>query len=733
MAQFLYRLGRWSVARRKLVLAMWGALLVAGVVGAATLAGETSDAFTLPGTESQDAIDHLAKEMPGAGGGSATVVFQASEGTDLMAPDAIAAIAETVERLKTAPQVAHVTDPFEAGSISEDSTIGFSSVAYLLPAAELEEDAKLALEQAPEVARQAGLTVEIGGDVLAETPEQGTAELIGLAAAIIVLLFTFGSLIAAGLPILTALIGVGLGMTGITIATGFTDMSSTAPTLAVMLGLAVGIDYALFIVTRYRQLVATGLDAEESVARAVATAGSAVVFAGATVVIALVALVVVGIPFLTVMGAAAAGTVAIAVFIAITLLPAFLGFTQNSIDRFRVPGTRVHSGLGSDRETMGLRWGRFVTGRALVVLIVALCAVGVFVFPAARIEMGLPDDGSKSTATSERRAYDLLAKGFGPGFNGPLIIAADLTNADDPEVGLVVLEEALKLDNVAAVAPAGASESGQTVIYSVIPMSAPSDPATATLVDDIRAAAKGVRADTGIVAKVTGTAAMNIDITKKLGSALPVYGLVVVGLALVLLTIVFRSILVPIKAALGFLLSVIVSFGATVAVFQWGWLKDVIGLSQPGPIISILPILLLGVLFGLAMDYEVFLVSRIREDYVHSGDARAGIVEGVRHSSRVIMAAGLIMIVVFSAFILSHDPNMKMIGFALAVGVFADAFIVRMTIVPAVLALMGETAWKIPTWLDRLIPNVDIEGAGLTRKLATPEAEPAVAVESVGV
>lgn len=717
MAYVLYRLGRWSVARRGTVLAIWAVILIVGIVGAATLAGETSDVFTLPGTESQEAIDQLAQEMPGAGGGSATVVFQAPAGETLDNPEYMDAIAQTVERLSEAPDVVNATDPIESQSVSQDETIAFSSVAYGRVAAELDDTAKSALEAAPEPARQAGLVVEIGGDVLAETPNEGGAEIIGLVAAVIVLLFTFGSLVAAGLPILTALIGVGIGMMGITIATGFTDMSSTAPTLAVMLGLAVGIDYALFIVTRYRQLMATGLDAQECAARAVATAGSAVVFAGATVVIALVALVVVGIPFLTVMGAAAAGTVTIAVLIAVTLLPALLGYARNTIDRFRVPGVRIHSGLGTGRDAAGLRWGRFVTGHAPIILAVALLVVAVFGIPASRIEMGLPDDGSKSTTTSERRAYDLLAEGFGPGFNGPLIVAADVTGSDDPEAGLAELEEGLALDNVAAVAQAGASESGGTVIFSVIPLTGPAHPDTASLVDDIRSVARVVKADTGVVAKVTGSAAMNIDITKKLAQALPVYGIVVVGLALVLLTIVFRSILVPIKAALGFVLSVLVSFGATVAVFQWGWLKDVIGLSQPGPIISIMPILLLGILFGLAMDYEVFLVSRIREDYVHNGDARSGIVEGIRHSARVIVAAGLIMVVVFSAFVLSGDPNVKMIGFALAVGVFADAFIVRMTIVPSVLALLGERAWKIPGWLDRIIPNVDIEGASLTEKL----------------
>ena len=724
MAHYLYRLGKWAARRRRLVLGTWLAVLALAVVGATTLSGETSDVFELPGTESQQAIDQLADKLPGAGGATARVVLQAPEGATLQDAEMVTAVEATVAALRDAPEVVNVTDPMEGG-ISADGTIAYANVTYVDPAAELSDATKEGLEAAPQPAIDAGMTVEFGGDALAEQPHAGSAEVIGLLVAIVVLLFTFGSVVAAGLPILTALIGVGIGIAGITTATGFMDMSSTAPTLAIMLGLAVGIDYALFIVTRHRQLLATGLSPEESAARAVGTAGSAVVFAGATVVIALLGLFVVGIPFLTVMGVAAAATVAVCVLIAITLLPALLGFAGRTIDRFRVPGVRVHSGLGSGRDAMGLRWGRFVTRRAGVVLVVGLAIVGLFVAPALDIEMGLHDDGAVSTELTQRRAYDLLAEGFGPGFNGPLIVSVDTSDAGDPAAAVEAVAAAVTpLDHVAAVAPSGSSEDGTLSIVSVIPTTGPSEPATATLVDDIREATASVESDTGAVASVTGAAALNIDITNKLASALPVYALVVVGLALVLLTMVFRSILVPIKAALGFLLSVIVSFGATVAVFQWGWLKDAIGLEQTGPIISILPILLLGILFGLAMDYEVFLVSRIREDYVHGGDAKDAVVQGVRHSSRVIVAAGLIMVAVFAAFILSGDSTIKMIGFALATGVFADAFIVRMAIVPAVLSLLGDRAWKLPKWLDRIIPNVDIEGETLTEHLdEQPESE----------
>jgi RND superfamily putative drug exporter len=714
MAQYLYRLGRLAVRRRWAVLASWLLVLVLAAAGAATLSADTSDAFVLPGTESQQALDLLDEQMPGSGGATARVVFAAPDGQSLASEPNRAAIAETVANLVDAPGVVDVSDPFDADGVSDDGTVGYANVAYLDAAADLDETATGALEAAPEPARAAGLQVEFGGDALSEVPHSSSAEAIGVAVAIVVLLVTFGSVIAAGLPILTALVGVGIGLAGITAATGLVDMSSTAPTLAIMLGLAVGIDYALFIVTRYRQLLGTGIGSAEAVARAVATAGSAVVFAGLTVVIALVGLTVVGIPFLTVMGLCAAVTVVVAVLIAITLLPSLLAFAGDGIDRVGVPFVHVHRGLGSEKGAIGLRWGRFVRRRAAAVLGLVLVGLGVLAVPAASLQLGLPDDGSKPAEATARRAYDLLADGIGPGFNGPLVVVVDGRDAADPVAAATDLEAWLDtLPGVADVAAAQFNESGDVGIVSVIPETGPSSTETADLVHAIRDGAHSLEGSTGVDVAITGTAALNIDVSDTLADALPIYALLVVGLAIVLLMVAFRSVVVPIKAALGFVLSVAGSFGAVVAVFQWGWLRDVIGLDQTGPIISFLPILLIGVLFGLAMDYEVFLVSRIREDYVHGGDARAAVVEGVQHSARVITAAGLIMVAVFAAFVLGDDPTVKMIGFSLAVGVAVDAFVVRMTLVPAVLTLLADRAWWLPRWLDRVIPNIDIEGAGL--------------------
>ena len=711
MAQYLYRLGRFAARRRRTVLLVWLAALVLAIVGATRLSGTTDDSFSIPGTESQTALDLLDEQMPGAGGASARVVFAAPQGTTLADPSAQAAIAGSIAELESAPSVLAVSDPFTTGSVSADQRIAYATVNYAEAAEDLSEGATDALLTAAGPARDAGLQVEYGGDALGTPEHSSSSEAIGIAVAILVLLITFGSLIAAGLPILTAVFGVGVGISLITAATGFFTMSSTAPTLAIMLGLAVGIDYALFIVTRVRQLLGDGLSAEEAIARATATSGSAVVFAGLTVVIALVGLTVVGIPFLTVMGLCAAVTVVVAVLIATTLLPALLAFAGSSIDRFKVPGLKVHKGLGSDKDALGLRWGRFISRRPAAVLVAVVAAVLLLAVPATSLEMGLPSDGSKSTETTQRRAYDLLAEGMGAGFNGPLIVVVDARDSADPQAAAGDVEQRLgALDHAAAVSPTNFGQSGDVGVLSVIPTSSPTSTETVDLVHAIRDAGD----EAGDVdVSVTGTTAIGIDVSEKLASALPTYILVVVGLALVLLLLAFRSILVPIKAVVGFLLTVAASFGAVVAVFQWGWLKDLFGLDTTGPIISFLPILLIGVLFGLAMDYEVFLVSRIREDYVHGGDAEAAVVEGVQHSARVIVAAGLIMIAVFAAFILGDDPTTKMIGFGLAIGVAIDAFVIRMTFVPAVLTLLGNRAWRLPRWLDRGLPDLDVEGARL--------------------
>jgi RND superfamily putative drug exporter len=510
--------------------------------------------------------------------------------------------------------------------------------------------------------------------------------------------------------------GVLIGVTSLTALSGVIDMSSTAPILATMLGLAVGIDYALFILSRHRQHLDEGMEPREAAAKATATAGSAVVFAGATVIIALVGLTVVNIPFLTVMGLAAAGTVAIAVLIALTLLPAILGFAGHRLARRnRVLGMRPrHRSEG--KPTLSVRWARFITARPLPVVLVGLALLLGMAMPAAHMKLGLPDDGSKPTSTTERRAYDLLTEGFGPGFNGPLTVVVDAPNLsaeEQKDLANKVVDGLEKFPGVAAVSPATQNEAGDLTVVKVTPTSGPSSDSTKDLVTALRDKAAEIKAKTGIEAAVTGTTALNIDTADTLDAALPKYVAVVVGLALLLLMVVFRSVLVPIKAAAGFLLSIGASMGLVVLVFQDGHMASLLGVAQEGPIVSFLPILLIGILFGLAMDYEVFLVSRMRESFVSTGKARESIVTGYGHSGRVVTAAAIIMTAVFAAFLLDDDPVVKSIGFSLAIGVLADAFVVRMTLVPAVMALLGRRAWWMPRRLGRIVPTIDIEGERL--------------------
>jgi RND superfamily putative drug exporter len=705
VATFLNRLGRLAYRRRHVVTLIWIALLALAGVGAASAPAATSSSFSIPGTEAQKAFDLLEERFPGAGadGATARVVFKAPDGGRMTDPGNKAAVGKAVGALRSgSDQVASVTDPYAVKAVSPDGSTAYIQVSYKVSGMELTDATREALRDTGAEARESGLTVEIGGDALQTVPETGAGEIIGVIVAGVVLVITFGSLVAAGLPLLTALIGVGIGVSAITALASTLDLGSTTSTLAMMIGLAVGIDYALFIVSRYRAELAEGREREEAAGRAVGTAGSAVVFAGLTVVIALAGLAVVNIPMLTKMGLAAAGTVLIAVLIALTFIPALLGYAGR-----RVVGRKARKAPQApqdDKPNMGTRWARFVLRRPLVVLLVGVIGLGAVAVPAASLEMGLPDDGAQPTSTTQRRAYDLLSDGFGPGSNGPLMVVVD---GDRAAAGRTA-DHIRDLDGVAAVTPATPNKAGDTAIITVVPEDRPSSAGTEELVHDIRDT-------TGDDVLVTGATAMNIDFSQKMNDALLPYLALVVGLAFLLLMVVFRSVLVPLKAALGFLLSVVAALGAVVAVFQWGWLGSLFGVEQTGPIMSMMPIFMVGVVFGLAMDYEVFLVTRMREAYVHGERPGQAVVTGFRHGARVVTAAAVIMIAVFAGFIGSSEQMVKMIGFGLAVAVFFDAFIVRMAIVPAVLALLGRTAWWLPRWLDRVLPDVDVEGEALSR------------------
>ncbi|MBZ6138972.1 MULTISPECIES: MMPL family transporter [Streptomyces] len=739
MATFLYRLGRRAFRRRGLVVLLWLAILVGAGVASSAAPAPPEDSFSMPGTESQKAFDLLDEQFPAASaeGATARVVIRAPDGGKITDPAGKAQVEDLVADLKSGPQVASVDDPFTADAVSGDGTTAYASVTYKVNAMELTDEARDSLTAATDGAREGGFTVETGGDaVVAEQEIGGSAELIGIGVAAVVLLLTFGSLVAAGMPLLSAIIGVGIGISAIGALGSTLELSATTSTLAMMIGLAVAIDYALFIVSRYRAETAEGRTPEEAAGRAVGTAGSAVVFAGLTVVVALAGLAVVNIPILTKMGLAAAGTVGISVLIALTLTPALLGFAGRKAlsrkNRKAPAGVRT----APAGPALGTRWARFVLRRPVTVLLTAVLGLGVIAVPAAGMELGLPDEGSSAPDTTQRKAYDMLSDSFGAGFNGTLMVTVDARDADDPKAAADAVGERITgLGGAAAVTPAGFNEEGDTAVLTVVPETGPSDAATESLVHDIRSLAGGIETDTGATMLVTGATAMTIDFSQTLDDALVPYLALVVGLAFLLLMLVFRSVLVPLKAALGFLLSVAAALGAVVAVFQWGWLADVFGVDQPGPIMSMMPIFMIGVVFGLAMDYEVFLVTRMREAYVHGQSAAESVTTGFTHGGRVVAAAAVIMISVFSGFVLENDAMIKMMGFGLAIAVLFDAFVVRMAIVPAVLALLGTRAWWLPKWLDRLLPNVDVEGEKLHRELGdtAPPERPAREPETAGV
>ncbi|MGA4729452.1 MMPL family transporter [Micromonospora taraxaci] len=725
MATLLYRLGRGALRRRRLVVALWLVVLVVAGLAAATLRGPTASNFTMPGTESQRALDLLAEQFPAASGATGTITVKAPADGQLATPQGQAVVRELVQQASTLPGVVGAVDPFQVGAVTPNGRYALVQVQFATGGDEVTDDQRTAYEEVGAAAKAQGWQVAPGGEVLGGEPEIGSTEALGVLVAAIVLIITFGSLVAAGMTMLNALIGVGVGMAGLFALSGVIELTSTAPILALMLGLAVGIDYSLFITSRHRQNLLEGLSPEEAVGRAVGTAGSAVVFAGATVVIALAGLAVVNIPFLTVMGLAAAGTVTVAVLVAITLQPALLGFAGRRVLPRRLRSTVDSAAPGEpvgeetlpveDRSGFGFRWARFVIRFRVPVILVSLLGLGLLALPTPDMRLALPDASTATVGSPARVASDLTTEGFGPGFTGRLAVVvagddAQATAAAVPQVAAMIQ----RTENVLAVAPPQLSPDGRTALLGVVPKTGPTDEATETLVHDVRGAVSGVK---GAEVLLTGATAIGIDVSEKLSDALPIYLLLVVGLSVLLLMLVFRSLLVPLKAALGFLLTVAATFGITVAIFQQGHLADLVGLDSPAPLVSFLPILLIGILFGLAMDYEVFLVSRMREDFVHGDTAREATISGMGHGARVVTAAALIMMSVFGGFVFLEDPIIKSMGFALAIGVAIDAFVVRMTIVPAVMSLLGDRAWWLPRWLNRALPNVDIEGEGLREHL----------------
>jgi RND superfamily putative drug exporter len=718
MATLLARLGRSAFRRRRAVLATWLLLLVLAGSAALAFRGTTDNQFTIPGTESQRALDVLHQRLPAATTAGADLVFAPPAGQTVTSPAVQAAITDVLARAAQIPG-ATVVPPDKTGLGAPDGSLAVAQVTLAKTIDQVTPADRAALEATAATARADGVQVEFGGQVFqGGSTAISVLEVAGIAIAFVVLIVTFGSLAAAGMPLLTGLMGVGIGLAGLTALSGVITLSSTAPVLALMLGLAVGIDYSLFIVSRHRAQLAQGMEIEESAARAVGTAGGAVVFAGLTVIIALSGFAVVGIPFLTVMGLGAAGTVLVTVVVALTLVPAMLGFAG---ERLRpAPGSRA-ARRETGGATVGSRWVAGVTRRPVAALLACVIGLGLMAIPALDLQLGLPSAGTAAPDSTQRKAYDLIAARVGPGVNGPLTLVVDTAGSGSSAAtaGRALVQALTGTQDVAAAAAPRPIPGDTLAVVSVVPASAPDSRQTADLVQRIRDLAPGIESATGSQISVTGPTALGIDVSGALSRALPVFVLVVVGLALLLLGLVFRSIVVPVKAALGFLLTVGASLGAVVAVFQWGWLAGPLGVSTTGPIISFLPVLMVGILFGLAMDYQVFLVSRMREDWVHGTPAREAVGTGFRAAARVVTAAALIMTSVFAGFVLADDTIIKPIGFALALGVLIDAFVIRMTLVPAVMVLFGERAWWFPRWLDRAVPHVDIEGDALS----TPDLE----------
>lgn len=735
MSWFLYRLGRWSFRHRWAVIAGWVTAVVLAGAGAATLSGSTVDSFTLKGLESTEAFTLIKERTPQASpdGATSRIIFEAPAGSTLA--EHRAEVADLLRRAST-PHVADIASPFETGAISEDGRAGYATVTYNVVPMDLNDGDREAAESIAADGSASGLRVGVTGDTASETTAgPGTAELLGVGVAFVVLLLTLGTLLAAGMSMLTAIIGVGIGVAGLTAATGFMDLGSTTPILAAMLGLAVGIDYALFIVSRHRHELAAGHTPEDAAGRAVGTAGSAVVFAGLTVIVALLGFSLVGITFLTEMGIGAAITVAVAVLIALTLLPAIFSLTGTKLLRSRLPILRDREIEPAETARTPLRrWGQFVTRRPLAVLSIGLVAAVALALPLRSMELALPDQGTAKEDSPGRVAYDLIAANFGAGANGPLTVVVDTAEAADPATAVEQANAAVGevKENVASVTPAGPSDTNDAAAtaafeqqltatnyatIAVTPKTGPTKTETSELVHTLRDKLDRVEAATGATVYVTGQTAVAIDVSEKLSDALPRYLLAIGAIALLLLLLVFRSILVPIKAVLGYIVSIAVALGITTAIAQLGWGSGLIGIDTPGPLLSFFPMLLAGILFGLAMDYELFLVSRMKEEHAHGASAKDAIVSGFHHGGRVVVAAAIIMISVFASFALIDDPIQKTVGIGLAAGVFADAFLVRMILVPAVMALVGERMWWIPKWLDQILPNLDIEGETLTKHL----------------
>jgi RND superfamily putative drug exporter len=700
------------------VIVGWVGIVVLLVVLVGTIGGGLKDVFEIPGSDTQKATDLIESEFASEQGGVLNVVFAAPKGERLDTPERRAAIEQAVARLKTAEfkptadraGLESVGDPFSPDTVSDDGRIAYAQAQFNETIEEEDRDAVVAVEDAVrETVEPAGVTVEYNGEAEFPPIEQGTSEALGLLAAIIVLAFVFRTFVAMIIPIALAITAVATAFLLLFILAGQTDINTVTPILVSMIGLGVGIDYSLFIVTRFRQLLHDGLSPRDAAAEAGASAGRAVIFAGATVAISVTGLAFIGLDFVTKLGIGSALGVLTTVLIANSLLLAVLALLGHRIDRLKVPFLRQADDSEAAREnTLVARWGRFVTAHARVVFPVVLLAVLGLAATSTLVRLGAADQGTQPKEQTSRRAYDLLAEGFGPGFNGPIPIVVDVNG--DRQAPDKIYQGVNGLPGVASAGKPQLNDAGTVAIVFVTPQSAPQDEGTDALVDRLRddvvpAATAGGDAR----AYVSGQTAAFKDIADRIIERMPLFLLYIIGVTIIVLTMAFRSIVISTKAAITTILSAFIGFGMLTLVVQEGHLLGLTGLDTTGPIETFVPPIAFAILFGLSMDYEVFLMSRIREEHVHGLKTREAVDHGIAAIGRVVVAAALIMGTVFAAFIMSADRVPKEFGLLLAIAILADALIVRMTLVPSLLTLLGEKSWYIPRWLDRLLPKVTIE------------------------
>jgi putative drug exporter of the RND superfamily len=732
----LYAIGRWCSRHHWPVIGAWVVLAIALVAIGQASGSKTSENLTLPGTGSTQATELLEENLPKQAYGSNPLVLEAPAGAKLTEPAYAAAVGETVKRLEALPDVNSALSPLAKGSqtLSKNQQIGYIPVVLGIGPGEIEEDQAQQILDTAQPFEAAGGNASVGayvGQQLSK-PSTETSELIGLIAAVIILLFAFGTATAMMLPIVGALVGLACTLSIIRLLEHVFEVPGVAATLATMIGLGVGIDYALFIVTRHKLQLGEGMEMRESIARATATAGGAVVFAGFTVVIALCSLAVAGIPLVTTLGFTAAIAVVVAVCVAATLLPALLGALGPRINSLRFHLGKAHP---DDQEPHGWRrWAERVADLPWRSAIAAMVILVILALPIFQLQLGQNDISALPEETTSRQAYDGLTAGFGPGVNGPLLIASEFSSPEEAQKVLPGLQKTIGgAEDVAAVTEPSLSEDKKVAVFTVISKSEPWADETVSLVENLRdEVIPGALEGTKAQSFVGGQTAGYIDLANQISDKLPLMIAIVVALSFLVLLMAFRSVLVPIKAAAMNLLSVAASYGVVTAVFQLGWGSSLIGLDHAIPIVSFVPLLMFAILFGLSMDYEVFLLTQMREHYAEYGDEKRAVIEGLANTGRVITSAAAIMVCVFISFVLSGDPVVKEFGVGLAVAIAIDSTIVRCLLVPAVMVLLGKKAWWMPRWLDRIVPHVSIEGEEFfaARDAAAAAAAPAAPAAS---